>query len=599
MPGRVTSTFEMKAKKPKAMDKHVDTHVAVLNEDALCVFNFTVTQNMTRHLSPEILEGRAPARLLLSYEGPGMQLFKATLYRRDESIGGYGEEIDTKRGKEWAIRGTEFVDRDRKWGVALEGYFDVAQNYTLVAETIPVDDIDLIPNWRIDIFDNEVKRGVVRGILRNTNDADIVGDYVAYRKNVIVRYVRAPPLTPIQVVIECPDMLDPRGRHNLAEWRLIAPFGYAFYESCDCMDKEDILYPRVAILDGMIRQYTMDVLTPRDLTQRPWVLEGWNTTIMTYAENEGFPLIAMPCGVYYPRIASSIVPILITFESELEFTGIKVETELNITCDLGPGYLQRFLLECDEGDPGYFGEDPFFIHAKLTIPAGAYGFTSTVDLPDPDHPALLDPARNMITVFIVQRQGTAVDIMGNEYFVDTVLDSHPDIEGFALTDYNIYAPTQEWTSNKPAKPSLITIGITVGSPIQGMQAMTLYLPDGYTLNSAKRMDVAILSDNFPRKKDREFDLSRLTQITYFVAGTIPTGRHAFRFPVYLPQRTTQNFWIFAFCKQEQCQTSDADLVYPFAGLTIGSGQTTDTGVEEASAERLACALALLALALRL
>ena len=60
----------------------------------------------------------------------------------------------------------------------------------------------------------------------------------------------------------------------------------------------------------------------------------------------------------------------------------------------------------------------------------------------------------------------------------------------------------------------------------------MYLPDGYTLNSAKRMDVAILSDNFPRKKDREFDLSRLTQITYFVAGTIPTGRHAFRFPVY-------------------------------------------------------------------
>merc|ERR1719159_1841610 len=55
MPGRVTSTFEMKAKKPKAMDKH---------EDTLCVFNFTVTQNMTRHLSPEILEGRAPARLL-------------------------------------------------------------------------------------------------------------------------------------------------------------------------------------------------------------------------------------------------------------------------------------------------------------------------------------------------------------------------------------------------------------------------------------------------------------------------------------------------------------------------------------------------------
>ena len=123
-----------------------------------------------------------------------------------------------------------------------------------------------------------------------------------------------------------PDVLDPRGRHNLAEWRLIAPYGYAFYESCDCMDKEDILYPRVAILDGMIRQYTMDVLTPRDLTQRPWVLEGWNTTIMTYAENEGFPLIAMPCGVYYPRIASSIVPILITFESELEFTGIKVDT---------------------------------------------------------------------------------------------------------------------------------------------------------------------------------------------------------------------------------------------------------------------------------
>ena len=36
------------------MDKHVDTHVAVLNEDALCVFNFTVTQNMTRHLSPEV-----------------------------------------------------------------------------------------------------------------------------------------------------------------------------------------------------------------------------------------------------------------------------------------------------------------------------------------------------------------------------------------------------------------------------------------------------------------------------------------------------------------------------------------------------------------
>ena len=30
-----------------------------------------------------------------------MQLFKATLYRRDEGIGGYGEEIDTKRGKEW------------------------------------------------------------------------------------------------------------------------------------------------------------------------------------------------------------------------------------------------------------------------------------------------------------------------------------------------------------------------------------------------------------------------------------------------------------------------------------------------------------------
>ena len=38
----------------QAMDKHVDTHVAVLNEDALCVFNFTVTQNMTRHLSPEV-----------------------------------------------------------------------------------------------------------------------------------------------------------------------------------------------------------------------------------------------------------------------------------------------------------------------------------------------------------------------------------------------------------------------------------------------------------------------------------------------------------------------------------------------------------------
>ena len=40
--------------------------------------------------------------------------------------------------------------------------------------------------------------------------------------------------------------------------------------------------------------------------------------------------------------------------------------------------------------------------------------------------------------------------MGNEYFVDTVLDSHPDIEGFALTDYNIYAPTQEWTSRRAA-----------------------------------------------------------------------------------------------------------------------------------------------------
>ena len=80
-----------------------------------------------------------------------------------------------------------------------------------------MDDIDLIPNWRIDIFDNEVKRGVVRGILRNTNDADIVGDYVAYRKNVIVRYVRAPPLTPIQVWVANKSFEISKFKFNISE----------------------------------------------------------------------------------------------------------------------------------------------------------------------------------------------------------------------------------------------------------------------------------------------------------------------------------------------------------------------------------------------
>jgi hypothetical protein len=391
-----------------------------------------------------------------------------------------------------------------------------------------------------------------------------------------------------------PDVLDPRGRHNLAMWRLVAPLGFEFDERCKCLDLDDELGSRLAVLDGQIRQYTLDVLTPRDLTQRPWVLEGYNATIMAYAENEGFPLVAMPCGVYYPRIASSQVPILINFESELEFTGIRIVTEFNITCDLGPGYLQRFLLSCDEGKP-------LFIHASLTIPPGTFGLITAVDLPDSDHKTVVDPDRNLFTVMLLMRMGTATDVMGDEYFVDQVIDSHPDIYGYDLVDdLSVHSPTMEWTSNKAAKPSLITIGFTVGEDMFGIKVLTLYLPDGYTLNSAKRSDVAILSDSFPKGESREFDLSRLTQITFFVNSykAIPSGVHSFRFPVYLPQRTTQNFWIISFCKAESCSLSNAELLYPFAGLTIGSGQTSEIPDETGSAGRLACALLFFLLASR-
>merc|ERR1719183_2355780 len=263
---------------------HPDGHVAILDEPAVAVLNFTV-------------DASHEGALLINAEGTGVRVQLGELV-------GYQTKEANWRGE-----------------IRIRENWNDGNQYRLVVDVLPQNSITAPVAWRLETVDD-------LGKVRNTNDADIKGAWVATRSNLIVRKVRAPPLTKIQVTLEMPEM-------TLRTWRVIAPWGYMVDEQCGCTVEGE---PRYADLDGSRRAFVLNVWTPRLLRQQPWILEGWNESkhydwrIITYAENPGFELTAMPTWIYYPRKTAALVPFAIAFETDVSepFDAIVVETRWNI-----------------------------------------------------------------------------------------------------------------------------------------------------------------------------------------------------------------------------------------------------------------------------
>jgi hypothetical protein len=337
-------------------------------------------------------------------------------------------------------------------------------------------------------------------------------------------------------------------------------------EQCGCTVEGE---PRYADLDGSRRAFVLNVWTPRLLRQQPWILEGWNESkhydwrIITYAENPGFELTAMPTWIYYPRKTAALVPFAIAFETDVSepFDAIVVETRWNITCNLGSMFLQRYVLACKERPPD-IPRNAIRVSAALPIPQGAYALLTEILLPDEFDERNTAPELNKFDIFLTWS--------GN------VVDSNADYPGYSLSStVDLEAVPMTWTSNRAARPSLVTLGFTI-SRMPEPRSVVIWTPEGVTLNSAKAYEVASLNDAFPLES---FDLTYLIKVLFTASGEIPAGTYKFRFPVYLPQRTTKNLWVIALCVEPLgCEAVGAHVVYPMPGLTIGSGQTT--GVDD-------------------
>lgn len=296
--------------------------------------------------------------------------------------------------------------------------------------------------------------------------------------------------------------------------------------------------------------------------------------IIGFGDNEGFPLTPATLVLWYPRIAGRRVLVGLDFSSASSFDTIEVSAAdvLELHCALGPGFLQRFLLNCTN--------PPFIVMAAKPAPPGKYVLLMEGTVPRA-------PPNGTVTLLL--RLGRMV------------VDAAPDVPGLVPNSELVaHSPTVAWTSSAALRPSLVTLGVTLETPATGLRSILVLAPGGVTMDSARRHEVAALNDRTPRKDGVWYDLSRLTQIYFFLSGAdIPPGEYAFRFPVFLPPGSApRNVWIFTLCRVERCLPTKSELVVPVPGLTVGWSATTvvtDQSTESAaSLAAFALALALLA-----
>jgi hypothetical protein len=448
------------------------------------------------------------------------------------------------------------------FGVEKHIQLDAWRNFVLQADVRPTDPYSQWTVWRIETFDAE-------GVLRNTNDGllltheDLSGmPYAlpAERADLKVKVPRIPaPLAPVPVIIEVP-----RLETNIEGWRVKTPPAYVtacppLDGACDDRWNPPIPYFPRDLGEMMGRVFRMRVTTGKDLAPARWAAEAYNgTRVLAYGDNEGFALKQVPLFLWYPNIPGQTVVVVFDFDCQAPWDTLEVDAQdvLDLTCNLGMGYLQRYLLNCtDEFTPN------FIVQAAVPVPKGGYMLLTEAVVPT-------DAPSGAVTLVLKQ---------GGRGKRGMVVDSAPDVKGRPASTWDVANPTVDWTSSRASRPSIVTIGFDILTEVD-TRCLVIQTAEGLTLDTANKDAVEVVRGAFPKKKGRWYDMSYLTRMLMFSSRVLATGTYKFRFPVYLPEATKpKNVWLIAFCDptDDRCDPATAQMVLPVPGLTVGWSSQPD------------------------
>jgi len=426
----------------------------------------------------------------------------------------------------------------------------------------------------------------------------------------VIPVMRAPPTAEVEVRLIITRGL--RDRNAPTEMAVVAPLGFNFSDGCLVYGGDDVLACErgtptpdgravaklscneagISSTPGDIR---IKVMTPPQPPVAPaWFIEGqdwlsgeqwgWGEAVGVQVEQMADTAVA------YPGIGGVKANMVWRFRCQVMVQAggwlhVKLPEGMSPQCG-GSDFMPIALP--DSGGCHVQDEMNLVIYLNSTIVPGEYAFAFKVTPPQGT------PLRNQLSLILKDNEGNvrdaAVNMMGKPIYEKLKIGERP----------------LQWTSSKPLRSSVITIGFEaieplpdiIVAPLQQISEILITLPVGFQHLVSTMQDFTLVNEDMPllgsmpdgmwldfMQKDRLRVIMNLNRTSW---TTLKVGNYEFRFPVLVPSPLPVfNAWHLSLCSPnfpEGCsRLTDPAVMLTLAYPGFALGQPSTGGVLTAAA----------------